>query len=335
MKKKFSQIAYRLKFFTLVLIAPLLLSWGPFGHERINRSATLALSAPLQSFFYNHVDFITQESSVPDLRKYTLNDNAEKPRHFIDLENFGVSDSLPVSLIEAKKRYNEKFLQQNGILPWYIEEIMDKLTRAFKERRKTEILFLAADLGHYLGDAYMPLHTTVNHDGQLTNQKGIHGFWESQLPEVFGDKYNLFIDNAVYIQDVSKETWRIINSTHMLVDTLLQADRQLKQQFPADKVYSIDDSGNPRKTRFNVPIHSPEYSLQYNHKLNGMVERQMRLAAAATANFWYTAWVNAGKPNLDDLDPAYQTKRNKTNLHRELKLFKHGKLFDIKSEKEF
>jgi hypothetical protein len=46
-----------------------------------------------------------------------------------------------------------------------------KLTQAFKEKRKSEILFIAADLGHYIADAHMPLHTSDNHDGQLTDQK--------------------------------------------------------------------------------------------------------------------------------------------------------------------
>lgn len=335
MKRKTLKSAGILKIFALIFLAPILLSWGPFGHERINHVAVLALPAPLQAFFYNHIDFITQESSVPDLRKYTLNDNAEKPRHYIDLENFGTSDSLSVTLAEAKNKYDEKFLQQNGILPWYIEEMMDKLTKAFKEKRKTEILFLAADLGHYLGDAHMPLHTSANHDGQFTNQKGIHAFWESQLPEMLGEKYNLFIGEAVYINDVPKETWRIINATHSLVDTLLVADKDLKQRFPAEKVYLIDESGNPKKNKFNNPIHFEEYASQYNQKLKGMVEKQMRLAATATTNFWYTAWVNAGKPDLSDLDPVEQTERNKVNLKRELKLFKQGKLTDIKSEKEF
>lgn len=334
MKNKKQRVG-RLKVFALILLAPILLSWGPFGHERINRAAALALASPLQAFFYNHIDFITQESSVPDLRKYTLNDNAEKPRHYIDLENFGPADSLPVTLAEAKKKFDEKFLQQNGILPWYIEEMMDKLTKAFKEKRKTEILFLAADLGHYIGDAHMPLHTSANHDGQFTNQKGIHAFWESQLPEMFGDKYNLFIADAAYINDVPKETWRIINATHSLVDTLLVADKELKQRFPAEQVYLLDESGNPKKNKFNNPVHSEEYARQYNQKLKGMVEKQMRLAATATANFWYTAWVNAGKPDLNDLDPVDQTKRNKRNIQRELKLFKQGKLADIQSEKEF
>jgi hypothetical protein len=35
--------------------------------------------------------------------------------------------------------------------------MMEKLTIAFK-KSKNEILFLAADLGHYIADAHMPLH---------------------------------------------------------------------------------------------------------------------------------------------------------------------------------
>jgi hypothetical protein len=66
-----------------------------------------------------------------------------------------------------------------------------KLTQAFKEKRKSEILFIAADLGHYIADAHMPLHTSDNHDGQLTDQKGIHSLWESRLPELFVKITNL------------------------------------------------------------------------------------------------------------------------------------------------
>jgi hypothetical protein len=65
--------------------------------------------------------------------------------------------------------------------------------------------------------------------------------------------------------------------------------------------------------------------------IDGMVEKQIVLASNAAASFWYTAWVNAGKPDLSELDPADQTSRNKRNLARELKLFKKGILIDIKS----
>jgi hypothetical protein len=319
----------KLKIAVSIILTPLLLSWGTLGHEHINRAAVLSLPDTLQAFFYNHIDFITTESTVPDIRKYALSDKAEDPRHYFDMENFGSPDSLPYSLAEVKKKYDENFLLKNGILPWYIEDLMGKLTKAFKEKRKTEILFLAADLGHYLGDANTPLHTTVNYDGQLTNQKGIHAFWETELFKMFGDSYNYFSGKPVYIKDIHKEIWRIIYASHALADTILLADKLLKGNFPAEQLYLKDSLGNI-KTRSNLPVYSNTYAQQYHQRLNGMIEKQMRSSIIATASFWYTAWVNAGRPDLSDLDSIAQTERNKKNLKKELKLFKQGKLTDIK-----
>ena len=61
----------------------------------------------------------------------------------------------------------------------------------------------------------------------------------------------------------------------------------------------------------------------------------MKKAITATASFWYTAWVNAGKPNLDELDSKEVTNRNKKNLNNDLKLWRSGNLFGLESEKEF
>lgn len=323
--------------FTLsaVAVAAGLISWGTFGHEHINKSAVFALPAPLQTFFYNHIDFITQESTVPDLRKHTLNDKAEGPRHYIDMENFGSPDTLPKTLAEAKTKYDDKFLQQNGILPWYIEEMMGKLTKAFREKKKTEILFVAADLAHYIGDAHMPLHTSANHDGQLTNQKGIHALWESRLPELFGKNYNYHADDAKMIDDVKKETWKIIMASHKLVDSVLITDRELRLKFADKKVFKTDPEGKIIKSKYGAQIFSEEYTKEFHKALKGMVEKQMRAAIVATSNFWYTAWVNAGKPDLNDLDPAELTKRNAPFLEEDLKLWREGKLFGVESEKEF
>ena len=75
--------------------------------------------------------------------------------------------------------------------------------------------------------------------------------------------------------------------------------------------------------------------IKFHTALNGMVERQMRSAILITASFWYTAWVNAGKPNLTALDSEATTKRNKPHLDEEVELWKRGKLFDFKSYSEF
>jgi hypothetical protein len=321
--------------FSIISITFLSLSWGIFGHEHINKSAVFALPQPLQTFFYNHIDFVTQESTVPDLRKYTLKDKAENPRHFFDVENFGNRDSIPHNFEDAKKKYDQKFLNDNGILPWYIQEITVKLTKAFKEKRKTEILFLASDLGHYIGDAHMPLHTSANHDGQLTNQKGIHALWEARIPEMFGKNYNYHTEEAKYIENVETATWALVMDSHSFVEPLLLADRKTKETFPAENIFQKDDKGNPARNKFNDLIFSDEYATKFNEAMNGMVENQMRKAIVATSSFWYTAWVNAGKPNLDDLDLPNLTNRNKKLLKQDLKLWNKGKVFGLESEKDF
>ncbi|MBF2709968.1 zinc dependent phospholipase C family protein [Flavobacterium soyangense] len=321
--------------FSIICIAFVSLSWGIFGHEHINNAAVMSLPKPLQTFFYNHIDFITQESTVPDLRKYTLKDKSENPRHFIDMENFGSFDSIPHNFDDAKKKYDEKFLSSNGILPWYIQDVMTKLTKAFKDKRKTEILFLAADLGHYIGDANMPLHTSVNHDGQLTNQKGIHALFESGILEMFGKNYNYHTEESQYIANIDLAIWTMIQDSHSLVEPLLLTDRQLRKKYTVDKLYVTDGNGNISKNKFNDLIFSKDYTTNLHEALNGMVEKQIRKSIIVTSNFWYTAWVNAGKPNLDDLDFKEQTKRNAKRLKQDFKLWNNGKLFGLESEKDF
>jgi len=321
--------------FCAMIIAFVTLSWGVFGHEHINNAAVMALPKPMQTFFYNHLDFITQEASVPDLRKYTLRDKAENPRHYIDMENFGDVASIPLSFEDAKKKYDEKFLYDNGILPWYIQETMTKLTKAMKDKRRNEILFLAGDLAHYIGDANMPLHTSANHDGQLTNQKGIHSMWESRIPKMFGRNYNLYTGEAKYIDNIEKATWDMIKDSHSQVEPLLLIDRNLRATFTSETMYEHDANGNIAKGKFGDLLYSKEYVTQFHTALNGMVENQMRKAIIATSNFWYTAWVNAGKPDLSRLDSKELTDRNKKNLKNDLKLWKTGKLFGLESESDF
>jgi len=320
--------------FTVIGIAFVTLSWGIVGHERINKAAVMALPHPLQVFFYNHIDFITQEASVPDIRKYALSYKEENPRHYLDMENFGAVEEMPKTLEEAKKKYDAKFLNDNGILPWYIEDMMVKLTKAFKDKNRAEILFLAADLGHYIGDAHMPLHTSANHDGQLSDQKGIHSLWESRLPELFAKNYKLNVPEAHYYEDVHKATWDMIKDTHSLVEPLLAIDKKLRTSTPENQIFVMDANGKVVKNKYNSAVFSDEYAAKLNTELNGMVENQMKKAITATASFWYTAWVNAGKPDLSNLDSKELTNRNSKALKQDIKLFQKGNLFGMQNQND-
>ncbi|MEJ7684411.1 MAG: hypothetical protein WKG06_42505 [Segetibacter sp.] len=127
----------------------------------------------MRVFFYNHIDFITEEAQMPDVRIYAINYKEEANRHYIDLEMLHNTsyEKMPGTLAEAKAKFGDSLLQKSGLLPWYIDDIITKLTKAFHDKNKPYILFQAGDLAHYIGDAHMPLHTTINHDGQLSGQK--------------------------------------------------------------------------------------------------------------------------------------------------------------------
>ncbi len=324
--------------FAISFIAAIsLISWGSWGHKHISHAAVFALPIEMKSFYYNHIDFLTEESVVPDVRKATMSDKTEAHKHYIDIEGFNntIIDSFPKSNTAAKIKFGEKLLDEQGVLPWHIIEMMEKLTKAFYNKDKSQILFLSGDLAHYIADANMPLHTSSNHDGQLTDQKGIHSFWESRIPELFGDNYNFKIDKATYIEDVSVETWGIIKNSHLLVNTLLLVDKTTKANFDPQKLYKKDEKGNFILNKYKQKIQSNEYADAFHKALNGMVENQMRHSIKDISNFWYTAWVNGGKPNLYDLDSKFSTQSNAKRMRYETKLLeKKGRLFGLEFSKD-
>ena len=313
----------------------LVFAWGSWGHKHISRSAVFALPEGMKKFYYNHIDFITEGAVVPDLRRAIINDKNEGPRHYIDIEDFGNMpiNSFPKTTKEAYTKYDSAFLNKTGYLPWYIQNLTDKLTAAFKKKNKSEILFISTELSHYLADAHMPLHTSSNHDGQLTNQKGVHALWESTLPQMFGEAYNFKTEPAKYITDISAETWRIISQSHSLVDTLLTIEKQVRNNFTKDNMYKKDSTGKTVMF-YNSPVFSDEYANQFHTALGGMVEKQLRLSIYDVACFWYTAWVNGGSPDLISLDDKHLTKQNRKNYKIELKAWKKGRLLNLSIEKE-
>jgi len=76
-------------------------------------------------------------------------------------------------------------------------------------------------------------------------------------------------------------------------DTVLKIEKQLAAGYGAGLRYAFEDRNGVTIRQF-----STSYSMAYNKALNGMVERRMRASIYAVASFWYTAWVNAGQPDL-------------------------------------
>ncbi len=283
--------------FCCLLLPFRLNGWGFFAHQRINRLAVFSLPPEMMAFYKPQLEFITQHAVDPDKRRYAV--AAEGPRHFIDIDHYGSPpfDSLPRSWQAAVDKYTEDTLQRHGILPWHIPRMMARLTAAFVAGDAARILKLSAELGHYIADAHVPLHASANHNGQLTNQHGIHGLWESRIPELTADQtFDYLAGHASYIADVQAFSWQIVISSALAADTVLRLEKELSAQFPPAQRYAYE-----RRNGVLVRNFSRAYAMAYHQRMGGMVERRMRLSIRATASCWYTAWVNAGQPSLKEL----------------------------------
>lgn len=274
----------------------LLSSWGFHAHKLINRMAVFTLPADVAGFYKHHVDYITEHAVDADKRCYA--DSAESPRHFIDADEYGAQpfDSIPIHWSAAVEKFSERRLLARGVLPWQINRSYYALVQAFSEKDFPRILRHSSDIGHYLADAHVPLHTTSNYNGQQTNQVGIHAFWESRLPELFSERYDFFVGRARYVPSAVDAAWRIVEESHALVDSVLTIEAQLSDRFPADRKYGYI-------TRNNILIrtYADDYSAAYHEALAGMVERRMRGAIQSIGNFWFSAWVDAGQPDIRHL----------------------------------
>jgi hypothetical protein len=295
----FKKIAFLSSLFAIafiLLIPATVLSWGFYAHEKINRMAVFTLPEGMIGFYKTHLDYISKHATDADKRRYILPEEA--PMHYIDIERYNEKgiDSIPHYWNQAVNKYSEDTLYAHGIVPWHIIKVLKKLQTAFEKENVDLILKYSADLGHYIADAHVPLHTTENYNGQLTNQKGIHGFWESRIPELKSKEYNFWTGKAKYINNPNDIVWKVIKESHFAVDSVLNFEAKLNASYDKDKKYSFENRGQQ-----TVKVYSQEYTQAYDKMLNGMVERRMRASIITLGSLWYTAWVNAGKPDLNHL----------------------------------
>ncbi len=287
----------RVIFTFLILFFPILSEgWGFFAHQKINRLAVFTLPPEMIGFYKYHIQFLTEKAINPDKRRYAVKNEA--PRHYIDLDVYGDSAAykMPRYWKEAVEKYTEDTLLAYGIVPYHIGRMSFWLIEAFKKRDAEQILRLSSDIGHYIGDANVPLHTTENYNGQLTGQYGIHGFWESRLPELFFDDYELLTGKAEYVENLQLYAWEAVINAHQALDSVLLFEKQLTKKYPDSKKYSYEERGN-----VTVKTYSYNFSEDYHRKLNGMVERRMRASIKMVGDFWMSCWVKAGQPDLTQL----------------------------------
>jgi hypothetical protein len=272
-------------------------SWGFFAHRHINYHAVFLLPPDMLMFYKKNINFITEHAVDPDKRRYAV--DVEGPRHYIDMDHYGKPPYtfVPRKWSDAVAKFSEDSLVQYGIGPWWVQVMLSRLTNAFREKNPSKILKLSAELGHYIADLHVPLHACSNHNGQHTNQHGIHGFWESRIPELLAEKqWDFFIGHAGYIADPLNFMWDRVLESAAAADTVLRSEKSLTAKFASDQKYSFEE-----RNGIILRQYSSAFSTAFNNHLNNMVERRMRQSIYAVASYWYTAWANAGQPLLNSM----------------------------------
>lgn len=293
-------------------------SWGFLVHRTVNQLAIYELPNNLRAFFFHNREYMVKNAPRPDIRRNV--DSTEASKHFIDMEMYGDSAAwkMPMEWDKAVATYSKDTLLKYGYLPYLILKVKDSLTTAFQRKNSDSILFYAADLSHYIGDAHVPLHTSVNYDGQLTNQRGLHSLWESMIPELEIEKYQLSSSHkAKYLDRPEQAIWSALQHSFILLNDVFFQEKEASKNFVDSTKYRVQ----VRRGR-EVKTYSVAFASEYSKRLGSSINDQLIASADMIADFIYTAWVDAGSPKLD----VILSKKEKKECKREVKAFRKNKL---------
>lgn len=279
----------------LLGLACMLGAWGFLAHKTLQQVSIYYLPDELGVYFYQEQDYLVKHSVRPDLRRNE--DKTEDPKHYLDMDAplFGKDylNAIPHDYQKAVAKYGLDSLKEQGLVPWEATKVYKKLVKAFKEAKKDSVLFYAADLGHYVSDAHVPLHTTINHDGQLTNQKGMHVLWETLVVENDLNSYNLYANQPIqYIKNPQDFMFTILKESHAMLPEMFKVEKEVTEQIGLDKKH-VDVLRNGRTLKY----YSKEFIQAYANRIGKSVENRMMQASFRVACFWYSAYVDAGKPS--------------------------------------
>ena len=263
----------------MLLQAMPLVAWGDKGHRVVSALALRSLPPGPRAWFARREADVADHASDPDHWKQ---DRKEGPRHFLDMEPYGDLEHLPRMLAEARAKVGEDYYRL-GVVPWIIQDRWRDLVDAFRTGDPAKVALTTAILGHYVADAHVPLHTTENHDGQFTGQRGVHSRWESGLVERHIVAEDLPVLPAQQDAAILGRPWDWLVGAHALVPQLLEDDQE------ADRSTPLGSRGKQR---------TQAYWLIFWAKQGPVVKQQLQLAGQHLGDAILNAWIAAGRPTV-------------------------------------
>ena len=247
-------------------------AWGWETHRYINENAVNYLP-PEMDFFEDYRDYLREHSTDPDV------DDLPGYYHYIDIDYYTefFEGTFPHDWEEAVDQYGYDVITDNGTVPWVIELWTDSLTILMDDGEWETVWQLAAELGHYVADSHEPLHLTLNYNGQLTGNYGIHSRYETHMINPHLSELPLPDSTSNYWSSVIDSVFRYIDEIYPYVNEIIAADDLAAGQDP----------------NYN----STYYNLLWD-ELDSLTISVIHCAIVDLASIWQTAWINAGSPTL-------------------------------------
>jgi len=252
------------------------LAWGANADKLIVNRAVETLPPEMRGFFEANRAFLLQHVTDPS----TGAKNSEERRNqFLYLDKYGrfPFDALPRDYKKAVAKYGRVKLEANGLLPWQIGVFSEKLTNAMRDGKWEDAKLYAAILANYVAAAHDPFATTDNADGRLTGQAGINERFGTSLIDRYASFFPMRPNDAMFINDPTDQAFEACLSAHSWLETILLADRNARRGLNA---------------------YTDEYYDRFYNQAAAILIRQLSDAATEVGSFWFTAWKNAGQPQL-------------------------------------
>jgi len=244
-------------------------TWNDIGHRLYVEKAIDVLPKPLKGFYEKH--------------KVTLAEAVSDPRRFgrsifeVDrLEPFPFAD-LPTDRELAVRKYGEETLKEAGDVPWRLIESYRALVEDFRKSDFEAAITHSEEIAFLVGELYVPLNVSKDGDGEPTGQQGLRERFDSRLMEAFGDKLKVPAPAAVFLDRPADYAISIPLKSFIFVDNILYFDYL---------------------SRKGVQSYDRFYYEGMWLRAQPVTEQLLAGAAQDAASFWYTAWVEARKPEL-------------------------------------
>ena len=163
-------------------------------------------------------------------------------------------------------------------MPWVTDSTYKALVQDFKSGNWDRSVLTAADLGHYVGDGFMPMHITANYNGQLSGQTGIHRRYEETMIDRYIDEIQIKTSGIHKTNQIKPFIFNYLYVNHSFVSLLLQADKE-----------AYEKAGN----QYNDVYYESLWG-----KTNLFTVKLLQESSKTLAGLIYTAWVEAGKPKI-------------------------------------